>query len=578
MWGHWGVYAASRDTDLRRSRRLPILLAALVAVALTLALASVAHATDPGYGWQSGPLVESQDANCITADVEQEAGAYMSYYFDPSTPPVAGSTYYVAINVTGIGNTCAGIYADVELNLPSGTSLAIDSTHPVECFLQFPGASHYVSDAGNCPVSLSTGEYGYSLDPTNANPPFWPLPQGGTVEVNVPIKSAAGVNKITGVVQLADGEFNPVLEPYIDTIVDSPAQQTSSSEISVSYNSPSVTSQVQPGGAGTPVSVDTLGYAWNQSAVGTAYAQLAYPTAPGSTTTPANNCDSPYNNGTGTYSGYDYQTGAVSLKNPDTSITGSPYTFTGLYPGVPYCWRIVTVVTSPAAAAGTYYGNWQFFETMGTAISAGPYALHTITPLGTSDCSTSGAGCVTSACSGTGSCTTCSASCAIGFSSALTLPPASTSTSSTPSTSPPPTPAVTSPSQTHDTWREGNALAQISKKTKAKGPPVGTTFSFTLNEAASVTFSFNHSVKGRTVKGKCVAKTKHNSRKKSCAYTATAGTLSFTGHSGTNTVVFDGRVSASDKLKPGHYTLVISATNAQALSSTPTSLSFTIKK
>jgi hypothetical protein len=37
-------------------------------------------------------------------------------------------------------------------------------------------------------------------------------------------------------------------------------------------------------------------------------------------------------------------------------------------------------------------------------------------------------------------------------------------------------------------------------------------------------------------------------------------------------------VSASDKLKPGHYTLVISATNAQALSSTPTSLSFTIKK
>ena len=38
--------------------------------------------------------------------------------------------------------------------------------------------------------------------------------------------------------------------------------------------------------------------------------------------------------------------------------------------------------------------------------------------------------------------------------------------------------------------------------------------------------------------------------------TATAGTLTFTGHSGTNKVAFQGRISPKEKLKPGRYTLV----------------------
>lgn len=56
------------------------------------------------------------------------------------------------------------------------------------------------------------------------------------------------------------------------------------------------------------------------------------------------------------------------------------------------------------------------------------------------------------------------------------------------------------------------------------------------------------------------------------------GTLTFAGHSGTNKVAFQGRISPEEKLKPGRYTLVITATNSAGMRSAPKSLSFTIVK
>ncbi len=100
-------------------------------------------------------------------------------------------------------------------------------------------------------------------------------------------------------------------------------------------------------------------------------------------------------------------------------------------------------------------------------------------------------------------------------------------------------------------WHLGNRLATVSR---AK-TPIGTTFSFSLNDQAAVTFSFTRRVRGRTV---------------------TAGRLTFTGHDGTNKVAFQGRVSPKKKLGPGRYTLVITATDPAGASSAPKSLSFTI--
>jgi FG-GAP repeat len=135
-------------------------------------------------------------------------------------------------------------------------------------------------------------------------------------------------------------------------------------------------------------------------------------------------------------------------------------------------------------------------------------------------------------------------------------------------------PRVTSVSQSHRTWREGNRRARVSRKL----PPVGTTFSFTLNVKAKVSFAFTQPATGRRVGRTCVAKTHTNRRKHSCKRAVTKGSLAVTGHVGRNKVSFQGVISRSRKLKPGSYTLVITATSAAGLTSAPARLSFTIVK
>jgi uncharacterized delta-60 repeat protein len=143
-----------------------------------------------------------------------------------------------------------------------------------------------------------------------------------------------------------------------------------------------------------------------------------------------------------------------------------------------------------------------------------------------------------------------------------------------PSTTQPPlaAPTVTGARQSASSWREGGKLAQITRRRA----PVGTTFSFALNEPAVVTFAFTQRQTGRKVGHNCLAKTPKNAGRKPCQRTVTVATLRFNGHAGTNKVVFQGRVSSRLKLKLGRYALVITATNAAGARSAPASLSFTI--
>jgi hypothetical protein len=150
--------------------------------------------------------------------------------------------------------------------------------------------------------------------------------------------------------------------------------------------------------------------------------------------------------------------------------------------------------------------------------------------------------------------------------------PQSAATSTTTTTAP----TITSATQSHRTWSEGNTPAH-ARASKSK-PPIGTTFSFTLNEQASVSFAFTQRTSGREVEGKCIAQTKQNSRRPACKRTVTRGTLSLTGHVGSNSVFFAGRLSRLEKLTPGDYTLVITARNTTGERSDPKSLSFTIVK
>jgi hypothetical protein len=105
---------------------------------------------------------------------------------------------------------------------------------------------------------------------------------------------------------------------------------------------------------------------------------------------------------------------------------------------------------------------------------------------------------------------------------------------------------------------------------------VGTTFTFVLNQRATVSFAFTQQVAGRKVNGKCVAQTKSNSRKPSCKRTVTQGTLTFTGRSGSNKVAFQGQISRSKRLPLGAYTLQVSARNTAGQRASGRSLNFSI--
>jgi hypothetical protein len=105
--------------------------------------------------------------------------------------------------------------------------------------------------------------------------------------------------------------------------------------------------------------------------------------------------------------------------------------------------------------------------------------------------------------------------------------------------------------------------------------PAGTTFAFTLNVQAAVSFEFNENVNGRRVKGKCVAATNSDRLQPACTRAVNRGTLSFPGNPGRNIVPFEGRISGSRKLAPGTYTVTITASNVAGHSSSK-QLRFTI--
>lgn len=133
-------------------------------------------------------------------------------------------------------------------------------------------------------------------------------------------------------------------------------------------------------------------------------------------------------------------------------------------------------------------------------------------------------------------------------------------------------PVVGGLEETAAKWKLGTKLAHLSRGSVR----VGTKFSFTLNEAATVNLAFVQPAAGRRVKGSCVAPSARNRRSRTCTRSVTQGTLVLSGHAGRDVVSFQGRISRSRTLRPGAYTLVLTATNAAGQRSVPRTLHFTI--
>jgi hypothetical protein len=135
-----------------------------------------------------------------------------------------------------------------------------------------------------------------------------------------------------------------------------------------------------------------------------------------------------------------------------------------------------------------------------------------------------------------------------------------------------PAPVLGPVAQSATSWREGTHRASLASR---RTPPIGTTFSFTLSEAATLEFTFSTRAGGRRVKGRCVAPGRHNARARRCSRSIVRGSLSLGGRAGRDKVRFQGLLSKHSRLAPGSYTLTLIA-SAAGRKSAARSLRFTI--
>jgi hypothetical protein len=99
----------------------------------------------------------------------------------------------------------------------------------------------------------------------------------------------------------------------------------------------------------------------------------------------------------------------------------------------------------------------------------------------------------------------------------------------------------------------GEAIFSAKKKAKA---PIGTSVTYSLSAAATVTFSVERKLPGRKVGKRCVKPTKANREKKRCSrFKSVKGTFTHPGQVGQNRFKFSARI-AGKGLRPGSYRLV----------------------
>jgi len=122
--------------------------------------------------------------------------------------------------------------------------------------------------------------------------------------------------------------------------------------------------------------------------------------------------------------------------------------------------------------------------------------------------------------------------------------------------------------------RESTAI-WLEHHSARTGLAVGTRFSFSLDQPATLTFSFMRTQTGRVAAGRCAAVTAANSHARSCTRQLPAGTLTLKAHAGTGALAFAG-ITSSGALAPGSYTVLVSAVGVGGQRSTVQSLRFVV--
>lgn len=124
-------------------------------------------------------------------------------------------------------------------------------------------------------------------------------------------------------------------------------------------------------------------------------------------------------------------------------------------------------------------------------------------------------------------------------------------------------------------FRAANSEATISRKSKGKNAPVGTTVSYKNSQAALTFFTVLKGVSGHKVQGKCVLTKEVNSGKPRCRRNQRTGRFTHRDVDGRNTLRFSGRVNGK-KLAPGKYTLLVTGASPGGKASNRLTRPFTI--
>ncbi len=138
-----------------------------------------------------------------------------------------------------------------------------------------------------------------------------------------------------------------------------------------------------------------------------------------------------------------------------------------------------------------------------------------------------------------------------------------------------PVPAFTDRlSQSHSRWLEH------AEKQHQRTPPVGTTFTVTVDQSSRVTLTFIQATSGRRSSRRknaaCAAASSRNRKFPRCIRLIPAGTLLVAAHAGANPIPFAGKLPHTGMLKPGTYRVTATATNAAGATVTSATLTFTV--
>ena len=302
---------------------------ALLLAGLIIALPRPAAAQSSA--WYDGLNQYSTITNCASIIQglpyqEYGAGTYVGFLANPNAgQPAPNSPYYIHVVIAGLGNSCSGMRAYLDVALPVNTSLAIDASHHVYCFVN--GAQ--ISPASACPQSLpastlNPGAYQVpSTDTQHGN--TWPVPQGDILEFQIPVRSTTALSNSTlqANVWMLDGNSSPWLRPQRGVYVFS-------SQPMILYPSPSTT-------AVTATSGHSEAYLYTFGVTGTGYFDL------------------------GTTTGYGLIHEAVAISTSGTAwLVWDDWGPPALTPDTVYHWRF----TFTPVAGSPVFGPDQTFRTL----------------------------------------------------------------------------------------------------------------------------------------------------------------------------------------------------------------------